>query len=205
MRSTPLPLYGMLEGAVVEIRAQFVHEIPRLFVRAWREEASGGSFGGVDSAELIDAASRRAEFYLDRGRTVLSVDALAALRKADAKVDAMFVCLFFVPEFDSEVPSGFALFRRTWANNLYLEFLAASPAISGRKVNLAGIGLAGLFETFNTALQLNAGEVWMETTELSAAYYRKVFGLKSQPVDHLILPVKKSFKTLKARIDSSHG
>ena len=63
---------------------------------------------------------------------------------------------------------GFAFVRRTWANNVMLEFLAASPAAEG---GFKGVGRT-LMQTLSIiALSLRCGALWGECTELSHGFY----------------------------------
>lgn len=63
---------------------------------------------------------------------------------------------------------GVAFARRTWANNLMLEFLAASPHASN---GIKGVGRALMQALALIGLSLQCGELWGECTELSQGFY----------------------------------
>jgi hypothetical protein len=95
---------------------------------------------------------------------------------------------------------GVCLFHRTWANNLFLDFLAAHPATMDLRAPIRGVGTGLLFTLCDISLQLKAPLIWGETTNGSVSYYRDVFGLPDL-TDQLAVPAaaQSSFHELTRR------
>ncbi len=70
---------------------------------------------------------------------------------------------------------GFCQFRRTWANNIALDFLAVNPRLL-QSGEISGVGTALLYRLATVAQKIKARAVWAETSSLSAGYYDKLFG-----------------------------
>lgn len=71
---------------------------------------------------------------------------------------------------------GLCLFRRTWCNNIYIDFLTKHPSlVVKRRKPLRGVGTALLYFITYVAAEIEAGAVWGEATQNSAKFYRKVF------------------------------
>jgi len=67
--------------------------------------------------------------------------------------------------------AGVCLFRRTWCNNIFIDFLAGHPLTP-----VKGVGSAILWYVARLASVINAEAIWGETTQNSVGYYAKLFG-----------------------------
>lgn len=67
--------------------------------------------------------------------------------------------------------AGVCLFRRTWCNNIFIDFLARHPLNP-----IKGAGSALLWYIARVASAINADAIWGETTQNSVEYYAQVFG-----------------------------
>lgn len=84
---------------------------------------------------------------------------------------------------------GVSHFRRTWANNIILDYLATHPSIvrppsDSYPYRIRGVGRALLYFVCKIAMQNNCGYLWGEATQLSNTFYEKMFELA--PVADLI-------------------
>jgi hypothetical protein len=77
---------------------------------------------------------------------------------------------------------GVAHFRRTWCNNIILDYLAAHPFAANPPTNyghvLGGVGTVLLWFICNLAKRHSCGCIWGEATYDSRGYYNHVLGLK---------------------------
>ena len=59
---------------------------------------------------------------------------------------------------------GVCLFHRTWANNIFIDYLAAHPATMDVDAPIRGVGTGLLFALCDISLQLQLPLHWGETT-----------------------------------------
>jgi hypothetical protein len=89
---------------------------------------------------------------------------------------------------------GLIHFRRTWSNNLVLDYLAVHPLVARppREYSLIvrGVGTALLFFLCSVAQECDCGCIWGEATLNSCSFYQKVFEL-DLVTDLLYIPQEK--------------
>jgi hypothetical protein len=77
---------------------------------------------------------------------------------------------------------GISHFRRTWCNNIVLDYLATHPLILGpsfdNKYRIRGTGQALLCSLSRIAVANSCDYIWGEATQISCTYYKKQFDLK---------------------------
>ena len=66
---------------------------------------------------------------------------------------------------------GVCLFRRTWCNNLIIDYLAKHP-----HAPMKGIGVSLPWYVARIGSAIKADTIWAETSQNSVGYYMKVFG-----------------------------
>jgi hypothetical protein len=78
---------------------------------------------------------------------------------------------------------GICHFRRSWANRIILDYLAAHPFIANRPEGypheVRGVGSVLLYFICKIAEQYECDSLWGEATHLSNEYYKKAFKLDS--------------------------
>jgi len=83
---------------------------------------------------------------------------------------------------ESEV-IGVAHFRRSWCNNLILDYLAAHPWIANRPEHfqhkVSGVGTGLLCFLSNIGVRYNCEAIWGEATQNSCQIYKRFFDLES--------------------------
>lgn len=63
--------------------------------------------------------------------------------------------------------------RRTWRHNLMIDFLFVHPRISGRVLNVKGVGIQILKAICAITHELGCDTVWGEATQDSAPFYER--------------------------------
>ncbi len=95
---------------------------------------------------------------------------------------------------DSDV-IGICHFRRTWCNNIILDYLAVHPFIAKQPrdypLSVRGVGTALLYFLSRIAQQYSCGHIWGEATPISCGFYKKILLLDS--VEDLILAPRNKF------------
>jgi len=103
---------------------------------------------------------------------------------------------------------GLCNFRRTWCNNIVLDYLTVHPAIVRRLPKHAknapppirGVGLALFYFLSTLAVELNVGTIWGEATQNSAVRYQVWF---QQPdLNDLIRLTDEDFKNFIRRTET---
>jgi hypothetical protein len=78
---------------------------------------------------------------------------------------------------------GLAHFRRSWCNNLILDYLAAHPWIAapppGYANEVSGVGTSMLYFLCQVAVRLDCRAMWGEATQNSCELYQRLFNLET--------------------------
>lgn len=89
---------------------------------------------------------------------------------------------------------GVAHFRRSWCNNLILDYLAAHPWIARKPADypndVRGVGTALLFYLSQLGAKYHCGAIWGEATQNSSETYQRFFDLEKVQ-DLLYIPNEK--------------
>ncbi len=140
-----------------------------------------------DAAELAQLAYQRWAYYR-RGLSVAST--LKDLRTKINDNPHAEVAVLLLAKSDTRFRSvqmnvvALCLLRRTWYNNLYIDFLAKHP-----RAPFASAGGAVLWHISKVAKSIGAHAIWGETTQNSVGYYKRVLG-KKRMTDLLFLKRK---------------
>jgi hypothetical protein len=128
-----------------------------------------------DAAELARLAYGKWAYYrsaLEIGATL--IDVLAKIRD-NPNAEVAVLLLAKAPQLkDRRVRmriAGVCLFRRTWCNNVFIDFLARHPLDP-----VKGAGTRLLYYVARIASVIQADAIWGETTQNSVGYYAKAFG-----------------------------
>lgn len=128
-----------------------------------------------DAAELARLAYGKWAYYrsaLEIGATLK--DVVAKIRD-NPNAEVAVLLLAKAPQLrDRRIRmriAGVCLFRRTWCNNVFIDFLARHPLDP-----VKGAGTALLCYVARIASVIDADAIWGETTQNSAGYYAKAFG-----------------------------
>lgn len=128
----------------------------------------------VDAIEYAGLTCKRWNFYLAEGRAVTDAKQLRDPTIL-ASEELAFLTIARVPRAEPSV-LGLCLFRRTWANNLIVDFLALHPeCLAGGTIPVKGLGAALMYAVTEIAEVLNCGAIWGEATSGSTANYQRMF------------------------------
>ncbi len=154
------------------------------FVDAWRQKL------GDDQNPVRRDAVDFAQLALDRFSTHSAIqpyarsigdigDHIASNPKIEVACCVLLTCDWFP---DSNV-LGISHFRRTWSNNIVLDYLTVHPFITrppdGYSNAVQGVGTALLYFLSQVAKKFDCRFIWGEATAISCGFYKKVFSLDS--------------------------
>ncbi len=138
------------------------------FVTAWHSASRVADSASLrDSLEYATLAGKRWRYLDDLGLAPASPAELQQ-RTEKQPTGEFGVALGLREKTPSGSILGFAFARRTWANNLMLEFLAGSPLTGS---GIKGTGAALMQALALIGLSLHCGELWGECTEASQGFY----------------------------------
>jgi hypothetical protein len=149
-------------------------------VAGWDAKFAGTEISHAkDAAEFAALANKRWRYYRQQGA---SVDSVTELRRAIDKNQFAEVSMMAVARaqwFADGGILGVCHFRRTWFNNLFIDFLTTQPEIAARSgQKISGVGTWLLSFVVGIANHIEAPAVWGEATKDSAEFYRKTFSLR---------------------------
>lgn len=151
-------------------------------LKAW---SGGRSADGQDAAEFAHFAAMKWEMTCELGTVASSPAEMDAAILANPEIEVTAMLLAEAPWFESSI-LGFCLFHRTWAGNLFLDFLAAHPEAESRNTRVSGVGIGLLCHLREDTRHLHASLLWGETTRRSAQKYQFYFSL-TEKTDRLVV------------------
>ncbi len=168
-------------------------------ISKWPDFLAAGAIGTGTAKESADYAKDSVERWrkhLSRGRAAGTPKEYGDLIKANPKDD---VAILLVIEADWWAPGdllGFAYLRRTWADSIYMEFLAKHPLAAYKEppdLNVTRVTEAMLVGISSLMDQIEAPHrptwAWWEATAGSAAAYGEFFA-PTTPCDLVIVSAK---------------
>jgi hypothetical protein len=146
-------------------------------IRRWSGTLQPGDSVEIqDAAEYAELATNKWEFYRRAGRVVASLRDIQRMIHADENAEVLILLVASAPWFAPESIIAFCMARRTWANNLCIDFLAAHPDLlrgHGPKIKGSGTGL--MYAVCEIAQILNSALIWGEATQSSHGFYQHYF------------------------------
>jgi hypothetical protein len=164
-----------------EFKFEFAKQRDDQLYRRWLKSAKLGSNPNViDSAELATLAFRRWREALAKKRVANCIQDVVDFIRDNPHSEVSVLVLIKAPWLRNKKPVGLCHVRRTWCNNIYIDFLTVHPAVLAiprRKV--PGVGTALLYFVSCLAKEINAETIWGEATQNSVEFYRKLFNKPS--------------------------
>lgn len=182
---------------IVTGRCQFVRLDQELSLDEWPSLPPGDS-ASSDAHEFGLLAHERWRNYQRQSLAVDSLDRLKERIRKNPKVEVGMLCRMDAKPYLDLPCLGRAFFRRTWANNLYIDFLTAHPE---KPAEVKGVGIGLLDFIISVAEAIEAGSVWGETTSDSVGFYQSVFG-RERFNDRFSLPQSRYHWFWKTRLSS---
>ena len=130
-----------------------------------------------DAAELAGLACKRWRFYRRAGHFARSLQEIRQAIDRDPQAEVALLAAVRAPWHRPDPQMAVCLCRRTWSNNLCLDFLAVDPRLKrpgAMEINGLAIGLLYFVSAVGDAL--GSAMMWGESTPLSAGFYRHQFG-----------------------------
>ena len=143
---------------------------------SWRRAARGSASPLTrDAVELAGLAYGKWSSYRKDLETAATLRELQEQTQNNPHAEVAVLLLARSPEPASRRLrmriGGVCLFRRTWCNNLFIDYLAKHPHAPTK-----GIGVSLLWYVARIGSAIKADAIWAETTQNSVGYYMKVFG-----------------------------
>jgi len=150
------------------------------------EDESGAKWGEAyadlpvpnarDAAEFGALASKRWRYYRKQGAVVRNLNALKKAIRDQPNAEVAMLAVMRAPWFAPDNILGVCHFRRTWANSLYVDFLARHPLLeTGSDRDVRGVGLNLTAFIVRLARAISATRVWGESAEGAAGFWQKIF------------------------------
>ena len=140
------------------------------FVNQWRRALSSGDRPAAhDSLEYATLSGKRWRFLMEQRLSVSGWSSLRGHLLHNPKAELGMALAVTRATRGTSAVLGFAYLWRTWANNLILEFLAASPVAGA---GIKGVGAAIMQCAAAIGVWLKALELWGECTAASRGFYR---------------------------------
>jgi hypothetical protein len=158
-------------------------------LRLLKEFASSDSESKVaEAAEFARLAAKRWSYYRRQSLVATDIEDLCRRVAADPSGE---LSVLLVARIEDRL-LGCCHFRRTWAGNVYIDFLAA-PALQ----DFTGTGTGLLFYVSCIAAEIGANQIWGEATRDSCGFYEKTFSCTG--VDDLFRIPNSSFVRFRDR------
>jgi hypothetical protein len=166
----------------------FGNEGDAAMISRWRAPVEVGEKPAVrDSLEFARLAAKRWRYYRRSIPTATNLQGFRAAIAQNSRAEVSFVLLAKADWFQSRSALGLAQCRRTYCNNLILEFLAVHPRVVGKVAPIIeGVGSGLLFSLAEMAGALGMRLIWGEATFYSAPFYAKIIGV-DQIEDHFFI------------------
>ncbi len=169
-----------------------------LAFRRWAKSAPRSSKPRViDALELATLCFRRWREEKVKGRVANSFDEIQELIDDNPHAEVAVLVLAKAPWLGGGTLAGLCHFRRTWCNNIYIDFLTGHPRLVDQKG--LGIGTALLYFVTSVAADINAEVIWGEATTNSHKFYRRVFEVPD--IKDLILLPKAQYTAFWKKIE----
>ena len=135
------------------------------------EGAAALRFRATDARELAMLAAKRWRHYRISATTAHSLEQLQQLIAGNSEGEYCFHLKVTAEWFPASL--GGAMVRRTWCHHLMLDFMFVHPSISGRRVDVRGVGLSIFQSVCLIAKCIGCPLVWGEATRDSRTFYQK--------------------------------
>jgi hypothetical protein len=156
-------------------------------MRRWRSPHSVRELTAVkDTLEFARLASKRWQYYGGSLPVASSEDEFRRIIREDDQAEVSMLFVLSATWFRFSSVLAFAQCRRTYCNNVVLEFLGTHPRLAGKVGSeVIGIGSGALCCLVELAHNLGVETVWGEATNFSARFYSRV--LETPIEDHFFI------------------
>lgn len=178
--NAPILFNGKLESAQIE----FVREPNFQFVKEWRSVLRNDKHPKRNDAFIFASlACKRFRSHYSLEKYAQRAEDIAEHIQNEERCEVAILALMKCEWFPESKTIGIAHFRRSWCNNIILDYLAAHPWIASRPpeyVNsVKGVGTALLFFISEIAARHGCNAVWGRATQNSCEAYKALFKLEN--------------------------
>ena len=173
-----LSIAGFDLGPSKSVKFKFATTRDIKSLTSWRRVAQlSGNPMKLDAAEFAELAFRRWREGKGKKRAANSVEDIRDFVRDNLQAEVHILVLAKAPWLRIGTIVGVCHFRRTWANNIYVDYLSVHPFLIRNPSNpLPNLGSALLYFVSCVADEIQAGKIWGETTQNSVQFYEKIFG-----------------------------
>jgi len=163
--------------------AEFAKQEDLKFVHGWRTSIGGDQNPiRVDAVDIAHVAVCRFEAHSPFEQYAGSMSDIGDFIQRDEHAEVACFVLVKCDWFPESPIIGAVHFRRTWKNNLFLDYLSVHPYVArvpeGFTCNVRGAGTALLYFLGMVASRYGCGVIWGEATKGSCGFYKKAFDLE---------------------------
>jgi hypothetical protein len=186
----------------------FAGEKDFAFVAAWQKTlGSNKNPIRVDAVDFARISAHRFEAHSAIEHYADAIDDIGDHIQSNPQCEVAGCALLTCDWFPESNVIGLVHFRRTWNNNVVLDYLTTHPFIAkppeGFTQAVRGVGVSLLYFLSKIAQQYDCGRIWGEATATSCGFYKKVFDLPI--VDDLINIPRENFLAFIGRFDKKQG
>ena len=150
-------------------------------LKRWRKSVAGeASPIKLDAVELADLAFLRWDEARGRQRAASSLEEIQEFIQNNPHAEVAVMILAKAPWVRKKQLNtlvGLCTLRRTWANNIFIDFLSAHPRLTRNpRSPIRGAGTALMYAVATVGAAIKAKAIWGEATQNSAPFYAKLFG-----------------------------
>lgn len=155
-----------------------------LFVEKWRETL--GVSPEPIQRDVVDLAQLARDRYIADSKVgqpyIAAAEDVHEHLAGDQQCEVGGFILLKCEWFPDSKTIGFCHFRRTWCNNIVLDYLGKHPRTLGHtedpRYKIGGIGPALLCYLSRIAVKYSCGRIWGEATQTSRTFYERQFALE---------------------------
>jgi hypothetical protein len=179
-----------------------------VFVAEWQKTLGANKNPiRVDAVDFARISAHRFEAHSAIEHYAETVDDIGDHILSNPQVEVAGCALLTCDWFPESKVIGLIHFRRTWNNNVVLDYLTTHPYIAKPPQGFAHIikggGVALLYFLSSIARRYDCGRIWGEATATSCGFYKKAFDLPL--VDDLISIPRDNFLAFIDRFDKKKG
>ena len=175
-------------------------------LKRWRKSVAGeASPIKLDAVELADLAFRRWDEARARQRAASSLEEMQEFIQNNPFAEVAVMILAKAPWVRKKQLNtlvGLCTLRRTWANNIFIDFLSAHPRITRNPHSpIRGVGTALMYAVATVGAAIGARAIWGEATQNSAPFYAKLFG--RQEMKDLLYLAEGEYLAFRSKIEEN--
>jgi hypothetical protein len=174
----------LINGKLLEARIEYVTRPDLGFLREWKRSLGRDTHPKrVDAVNFASLACKRYQAHAPLENYAGRPEDLRDYVRDNPNSEVASLVLMRCGGFPESKVIGLAHFRRSWCNNLILDYLSSHRWIAepppGYNIEVNGVGLGLMYLVCATAIENKCEAVWGEATQNSCEFYQKVFKVDS--------------------------